>query len=461
MMKRHSLAFNIWVNLSFLITIVLIFIWALQILFLNAYYEWVIKNDIKNIATYVKKYHKDENNIKLYDNLAYENNVCIEIVSNKIIQYSSEKTKGCLYNSKHTDYKNNFEKSNKNAKTFIIENPYLKNQTIIYAIKLDENASAYINASLEPIDKSIAILKQELLYVTIIVYIMSFIAEIYISKKVSEPITNISEFAKDITNGNYNCTIEHVSNIIEIDELAETLKMAKIELAKTDELRRDLMANVSHDLKTPLTMIKAYAEMSRDLTLDKEKTKENLNIIIEETDRLNTLVNDILELSKNEYSFKLDLENYDIVNQINNILKKLNYLVEKENYKFVFKNKKPIFINADQRKMEQVIYNLLINAINYTGKDKKVSIEIKNNNINYRVNIKDTGKGIDEKDLKFIWDKYYKNEKNHQRNKMGTGLGLNICKSILIRHNFNYGVISKKGKGTTFYIEMKKELEKN
>ena len=218
------------------------------------------------------------------------------------------------------------------------------------------------------------------------------------------------------------------------------------------------MANVSHDLKTPLTMIKAYAEMSRDLCgNDKQKRDKNMNIIIEEVDRLTILVNDILTLSKVQSNIEaLEYQEFDLVELINNILKRYNILIEKENYKFIFKNKKPIMINADKIKLEQVIYNLINNAINYTGDDKKVTIKIKNIDGNIKVEIIDTGKGIDDKDIPYIWDKYYKNKKKHKRNLIGTGLGLSIVKSILELHNYEYGVNSIKDKGTTFYFIIKK-----
>ena len=113
-------------------------------------------------------------------------------------------------------------------------------------------------------------------------------------------------------------------------------------------------------------------------------------------------------------------------------------------------------VKADKQKLNQVIYNLINNAINYTGKDKTVTINIKKEKDSYLVQIEDTGKGIKEEEIPFIWNKYYKNEKNHQRNVVGTGLGLSIVKTILERHQFKYGVESAKNKGTIFYFYVKK-----
>ena len=461
--KPNSLAFKIWFYLALFLTIILFFIWMLQILFLDFYYEWVTKNSMKDIGNYVLElYNKDSEDI-YYNALSYDNNVCIEIVTNGEMKYSSEAmNRGCLYyvnDENIINYKEQFTSSNKETSTYTINNPQLNNKTIIYAVKINENTNAYINASLEPMDRSIIILKQELIYVTIIVYITSFVVALYISRNISKPIIDMSKGAKKIAEGNYDSPICTDTKIEEIEELAEALNLARIEMGKTDELRRDLMANVSHDLKTPLTMIRAYAEMTRDLDNESvDKKKENLNIIIEEADRLNILVNDILELSKNEERKNiLEKTTYDLTLQIKTIIKRFKVLSEAENYKFIFKRTKPLMITADEKKIEQVIYNLLTNAVNYTGKDKKIIVEIKENKTYYRVSIKDTGKGIDPEEIDMLWDKYYKNEKNHKRNKIGTGLGLSICKTILVKHNWNYGVESKKGKGTKFYFDIKKE----
>ena len=245
-------------------------------------------------------------------------------------------------------------------------------------------------------------------------------------------------------------------NIKEIKELADTLNYTKEELSKINETRKDLLANVSHDLKTPLTMIKAYAEMSRDLNKDNaEKREENLNIIIEETERLNLLVNDILELSKNESNMnELIIERFNINNEIESIIHRFDYLKEQEGYNFIFNYNKKYEILGDKNKINQVIYNLIINAVNYTGKDKKVIINLKEKKKKLRIEITDTGKGISPSEIDKIWEKYYKSEKNHKRNKIGTGLGLSIVKSILIKHNFNYGVKSTINKGTTFYFDV-------
>ena len=169
------------------------------------------------------------------------------------------------------------------------------------------------------------------------------------------------------------------------------------------------------------------------------------------------LVNDIVDLSQLQSRvLEMHMERFNITELVYTILKRYDILKEKENLKFVFDEKNDYYVYADKKKLEQVIYNLLNNAINYTGEDNTVTIRLIPKEDVIRVEISDTGKGIKEEDLPHIWDRYYKNSKKHKRNAVGTGIGLSIVKNILINHHFEYGVISKKGKGTTFYFEAKR-----
>ena len=462
MMKKNSLNIEIWKYLILFSIFILAFLWVFQVLFLNKYYRWEKIKDIKEVAKKIEKSKSIDNLKYVINNAAYNKNICVEITNSSSSLYSSKfMSTGCLTGEEaKTNYKSRFINSNNKSTTYEIINPRYKNKTLVYALKLNtinNDIYAFVNTSIEPIDSTVMILKNQLIYVSILVLILSFLVAYFISKYISNPIVKMNNAAKKLAKKEYNTEFSG-SNIAEIDELANTLNYAKDELKKTDELRRDLMANVSHDLKTPLTMIKAYAEMSRDLNgHNKEKREQNMNVIIEEVDRLTILVNDILTLSKVQSNIEeLNYSEFDLVKMIHSIIKRYDILEEKENYKFIFKNKMPIIVKADKVKIEQVIYNLINNAINYTGDDKKVTIKIQNDKNIVRVEIIDTGKGIDDKDIPYIWDKYYKNKKKHKRNLIGTGLGLSIVKNILELHNYNYGVISTKNKGTTFFFEIKK-----
>ncbi len=454
-LKSSKIKYIVWACEIAFSCLILLFLFFIQIVLLNNYYEVYKTRILNKVANSIKL--SDDVTIGYLEDLAYDNGICITVYYGNETQIVSNMfNRGCIFeqNNSQQQYITSFIESGKDEDTLLIKNTRFSNKTLIKAIKIDDDMFVFLNSSIEPLDSSILLLKSQYLYIIIIILILSIIVGYFISSQISKPITKISDSAKKMANGDFNVTFKSDSRIYEISELSETLEKAKNELSKTDELRRDLMANVGHDLKTPLTMIKAYAEMTRDLKNQSNSKKEdNLNIIIEETDRLTILVNDILDLSRIQAkTTELQYEKFDLTELIKKIIKRYDILVENEKYVFVFDDSKEYIINADKKRIEQVIYNLVNNAVNYTGDDKKVTIRITSENKSIKVEIIDTGKGIKEDEIKYIWDRYYHNQKKHKRNAYGTGLGLTIVKNILDQHNYKYGVNSKIGKGTTFYF---------
>jgi len=450
---------NVILKYFLLFSLIILFIlWLFQFIFFKTFYKEQKINDIDFVANKILKNQNKNNFEEILNNLAFDNSVCIEIANNNydLIYSSKYFGKGCISNTeKTTSYKFDFITSGSNNKTYEINTK--DNITLIKALKLN-NTYAFINTSLEPVSSITKLIRKQLLIITLLIIIISYTLAYFISNHISKPIKNINEKAKLLAKDT-EIDFTNNSNILEIEELSTTLDYAKKELNKTDELRRDLMANVSHDLKTPLTMIKAYAELSKDLHKNKpDKQEEDMNTIIKETDRLTTLVDDILTLSKIEsYVEDLNIEEFDLITLIENIISQYKVLQETEKYTFKFiHNRKKLLIKADKKKLEQVIYNLINNAINYTGDNNLVMIKVTKDK-DILVEIIDTGKGIKEEDIPYIWDKYYKNKKKHKRNLVGTGLGLNIVKKILEEHKYEYGVKSTLNKGTTFYFIIKQK----
>lgn len=454
--KKNSLKIYIWLFLIGFSIFILCFLWLFQIIFLGTYYKSYKTEELDKAATDLRQaVTLDTDTI---ENIAQKRDICIEIYGNNTY-VSTISNKGCMeFGNRNFKVKKDFIDSGLLEQHYNLINDKFQNETLIYALKLDKNIYAFINASLEPLDSTITILSNQFIFTTIIVLILSLVIGYFISRKLSKPITKISDEAKKLADGNFSANFKTSSDIYEISELADSLNYAKDELFKTESLKRDLMANVSHDLKTPLTMIKAYAEMVRDITYNnKEKREENLNTIIDETDRLTLLVNDILDLSATQSgNTTLNIEEIDLIELINQVIKRFNILTTKENYHFIFNHPDKVIIKADNKRLYQVIYNLVNNAINYTGDDKKIYINIIEEKHKYKIEIKDTGKGIKKEDIKHIWDKYYHSDKKHKRNNYGTGLGLSIVKNILQTHNFKYGVTSS-NKGSTFYFEILKD----
>lgn len=452
--KKNSLLFKTLSNIIFFSVFILLFLWLIQVVFYNLFYEKYTIRRLDNIKKTIEK-AKDEELATILENIAYEDNICIEVTDGYASVGYNLRTKACAL-GKNYDFITKIKRDVYSGAygRYIINNKELANKSLLYGIKKNNNF-IFIYSSLEDVNTTSNVLRSQLIYITIIVIIFAIGIAYFISKRITKPILKMTNSAKKLGEGDYRVVFEK-TGITEMDDLANTLNAATSELNKKNEIRNDLVANVSHDFKTPLTMIKAYAEMVKDFSYkDTKKRNENIDVIIKETDRLNTLVNDILDLKKLEQSKEiLNIEKYDIINEIKEIINKFNYL-KKDGYFISYEGPDKLLIEADKSKLNQVVYNLINNALNYTGKDKKVVVKVTKNKNDSLIEIVDTGKGIDTEELKYIWEKYYRSGKKHQRNEIGTGLGLSIVKEILVRHNFNYGVQSTKGKGSTFYFNIK------
>lgn len=299
------------------------------------------------------------------------------------------------------------------------------------------------------------IIRWQFLIITGIVLIIGFFLAWYVASKLSKPISEMSVTAKRWANGDESAVFEPASNYSEITELADALNYAKEGISKSGTLQRDLLANVSHDLRTPLTMIKAYAEMIKDISGDnKQKRDKHTGVIIEEADRLTMLVNDILNLSKLQSSVdELELKEINLSELTERVIDRFSDFVENRGYKIEDNVAPDLLTVADEKKIEQVIYNLLGNSINYTGEDKTVKVYLTAENDKILLEIIDSGKGISEEKLATIWERYYRFSETNTRPVKGTGLGLSIVKAILDSHGLKFGVRSKKDCGSNFYVE--------
>ena len=306
-----------------------------------------------------------------------------------------------------------------------------------------------------PIDATVDTLKIQLTYISIFMIFISTVISFIMAKYVASPIERINVSAKNLAKGNYNIDFSCLG-YKEIAELSDTLNYATRELSKVENLRRELIANISHDLRTPLTLISGFAEMMRDLP--EENTKENATVIVEETKRLTNIVNDLLDFSKLQAGVqKMELKKYNLTESLLSVVNTLNELIKKEGYKINFTCEKDFFVCSDELKIQQVFYNLLTNAVNYSGNNSLVDVFVEEKENDVIVKVVDYGEGIEEENLPYIWDRYYKIDKVHKRATTGSGIGLSIVKSTLdICPDAKYGAVSKIGVGTIFYFSLKK-----
>ena len=328
-------------------------------------------------------------------------------------------------------------------------------ESVIYIRIVNVNGAEkviMINSVLTPVDATVSTLKAQLGIISIIIIVIAFILAVALSKSLSKSIISINDEAKKLAAGDYSVKFNS-KDYMEVAELSKTLNYAASELGKADSFQKELIANVSHDLRTPLTMIKGYAEVMRDIP--GENTPENVQVIIDETERLSGLVNDMLDISKLKAgTISIQTEEYNITESIRHVLERYNKLREVEGYTIDFIYDCEVNVLADEQKMYQVLYNLVNNAINYTGEDKKVTVVQKVNGNTLRIEVKDTGDGVKQEDIPYVWDRYYKDKTTHKRALQGTGLGLSIVKSVLELHGARYGVSSVQGQGATFWFEI-------
>ncbi|MBQ9718963.1 MAG: two-component sensor histidine kinase, partial [Clostridia bacterium] len=321
----------------------------------------------------------------------------------------------------------------------------------------DSELLILLNTELLPLDSTVGTLRVQLLIISGILFAAAVAMALIFSARLSKPIREMSGEASKLALGNYNVNFDG-GNCTETVMLSSTLNRAAYELSKLDKMQKDLIANVSHDLRTPLTMIAGYTEAMRDLP--GEATPENMQIVIDETNRLTSLVNDMLEVSRYQGGTQvLHPARFNFTEVIRTTLERYGKLREKDGYTIRFEADRDVFVEADEGRILQVVYNLINNAVNYTGEDKTVVIRqtVLNEGGEAKVlaEVIDTGIGISDEDLPLVWERYYKVNDFHKRANMGTGLGLSIVKNILLLHGAEFGVNSKVGHGSNFWFKLK------
>ena len=348
---------------------------------------------------------------------------------------------------------NDIEKSG----SFVTERENGTVRTLIYGSKMDNGLDSvylYVSTSVNEYGFTVNILSSQMLIVTVICVLFSLLVSFLIAWQFARPIKQFTATARRIGAG--DTSLEYKGNgYNEFDELADALNYATEETAKAEKFRRDFLTNVSHDIRTPLTIIKANAEMIRDISGEKkEKRDRNTQTIINESDRLTLLVEDILDLSKLQSGVvEMKNEPVDVGAVTREVVGQFDVLKETGGYVFETEIESGLIALCDRKRLAQVMYNLIGNAINYVGEDKKVIVKVTGADGFVRAEISDHGKGIPSDEIDKVWERYYRSNRQN-RNVVGSGIGLSIVKNLLISFNARYGIISGVGTGTTFWFEL-------
>lgn len=469
---------------AFVVAVILLFVflWIFDLIFLDTVYESIALRDLKNCVETVSENIASEDLNILIKHLAYHDNACVLVcdADGNELYSQAVRTDCTIHNISAENRIAYFDKVKENdgiyKEEIVLEGFNDNYEQIEFEGKVPSDAAGGVKAAVyacvaEKDGAEVLVLAEAVVtpeestrvtwiamlgIITGMLLLLAALLAAAIARYVARPIAKLTDAAKEISKGNADITISEGGGYREINELQEGLQYAANEVAELEHYRRELIANVSHDLRTPLTLIKGYAEMMRDIP--DEARPENLQVVIDEASRLTNLVNEMLDLSKlQESGGGLKLKRFDAVRMLDDLVARHGKLIEHLGYKLEYEHEESAVVYADETKLMQVIYNLINNAINYCGDDKTVTVKEYTRHGNVRIEVIDKGEGIDVNVLPHIWDRYYKSEKSHRRATVGTGLGLSIVKTVMDKHPGGvYGVVTSVGEGSTFYVELPK-----
>lgn len=463
-----SIKRKVWFSILGVTLLVLGCLWFFQVALLDKFYlagkQREMMSSTKEIISVLQDESQNNLQVERIRSICAERNLCVEVYdtySHSRVQFTPLGS-GNLLNSAFDRARIYIRLQANGSGSFLEETHFSEYNREFSLIATNQplGGGAYIlmvASELAPVNEAVQTIRSQLILLSIGLIFLASLAATILARYLTKSILQISHAAREVAKGNLSVTV-NVRAKDELGMLADDFNLMTREINRANQLQRELVANVSHDIRTPLTMIKGYAEMIRDLTGEnREKREQQLDIIIDESDRLNGLANDILDLSKLQAGQqKLDYRAFDLGLKLRDMMRRYDLLTESEGFHFTLEASEHLLVWADEIKMEQVLYNILNNAINHTGADKKVHVKLTDRGNTAKVSISDTGAGIHPEDIPLIWERYYKPYKKGDRKGMGTGLGLSIVKAILVAHEVDYGVESELEHGTTFWFEMQK-----
>ena len=504
--KLKSVRVKLFLSLCVVVSIIVIFLIIINNVILESFYLY---SKVKNVKLAYEKINNLYNTIEQNENvnvnieeelnhIAMKNNFDILIKNNQsILIFSSDRNLVTTINKINEMMLNNGEQN------FIIDSKITNKQRIIYqdekvmirrildeknsmnyiflSASLDNGSSLYIRIQVASIQESVRIANRLLILIGGISIIIAGILASFIAKKFTDPILELNEIAQNMSKLDFSKKyrtkdtddeINHLGKSINTmsDKLERTIKQLREtngelekdieEKSKIDEMRKQFISDVSHELKTPIALIQGYAEgLVENINNDEESRKFYAEVILDEAEKMDKLVKQLLELMKLEYGKgEFNNRNMDIVELMKEVIRKCNMLLTEKQIEVEFDDSKIVTVNADEFYIEQVITNYLTNAIKHVeereGK-KQIKVQIHESDNKVKVSIFNTGENIKEEDLERIWKRFYKVDSARNREDGGTGIGLALVKAIMNQYGNDFGVINKEN-GVEFYFELDK-----
>lgn len=489
--KARSFRTKLWIYFLLFGTIIFSLLWILQTVFLQSFYNRMLIRNTESAAQEIIRSSGSQDIAEIIDRITLDNSLLVFITDPEgTILYSSDSYKSSYRSSYYQDEAAADKKN---------ENPYRQNDRMnwqignyrnlpdgyeaflsglaesgngvvrmetdsqyIYGAYLylngnTEKSVLYVSTALGAVGAAVSIIRLQLLWVTALSLLVAFGLAWLAAKRFSGPVASLAEKAKKVDDDEYRNHFQK-GFCIELDELSDCLDQTAERLRAAKTYQKELLANVSHDLRTPLTMIKGYAELVRDFSWEDEAQRnEDIGVIIREADRLTALVNEILEYSSLQSPEQApEFEPVDLGELVCKVSERFETLFAGEGGRIECQIAEEAWICGNRELLERAVCNLLDNAVRHAGAAMKIRVSVTKGD-RIRLEIRDYGAGIAEDELPYIWEKYYT---SRQRGHKGvSGLGLAIVKEIAVMHDAGYGVQSEVGKGSTFWMEFKKQQD--
>ena len=488
-----SVRFKLFVTLCFVIAIIVLCLVAINSIVLESFYLYSKTQTVKGVYEKINNYYNLNGNYSNIEEelqrIAFNNNFDIFVETDQnVIVFSTNRdfytilemiTNVREYSEEN---RNNVIYKDEDIRIEKINDQYNNISYILLSGRLDNGYNLYISIPAVPIEESVEISNQALIVIGVIILLISSFIASYISKKFTTPIVELNDITNKMARLDFSQKYRIADTDDEINELGKnintmsdklegTIKQLRennLELekdieekSKIDEMRKQFISDVSHELKTPIALIQGYAEgLVENVNTDDESRKFYAEVILDESNKMDTLVKQLLELMKLEYGKReFNNENFDIVELINEVIRKCKVMSEEKNIDIVFPSKSPVIVNADDFYIEQVVTNYFTNAIKHTievNKEKKIEIRIEEKEDKIRISVFNTGNNIPEEHINKIWGRFYKEDSSRNRTDGGTGIGLALVKAIMNNYKNDYGVINKEN-GVEFYFDLDKE----
>ena len=483
-----SIRLRLFLALSVVVCLIITFLIIVNNVILETFYLYAKINTLEGVFSQINSYTAKAYNIAEFEeqleqisiNNSFDiivktgDNVTIYSTTKDYIGMLKEFGKFTPFNNK--DY---YIKENENYTIKSVQDTNTSINYILLSGKLDNGYSLYIRMSMPSIRESVKISNRFLYTIAIFVIIIGGIVVSYISKRFTSPIEELNNIAKRMSNLDFSHKYKTTNNGDEIDELGKSINSLSTKLettitqlkttnrelerdieqkSKLEQMRSTFISDVSHELKTPIALIQGYSEgLLENVNTDEETRKFYAEVILDESNKMDKLVKQLLELMKLENEMRIfDNKQFNIVELEKEILRKIDVMIKEKEAEIRFDDKEPISVIADNFYIDQVITNYVTNAIKHVEEvngERYINIEneIKDNVV--RVKIFNTGKQIDEENLDRIWKRFYKGDESRNRKDGGTGIGLALVRAIMNNYGNEFGVINKQN-GVEFYFEL-------